>query len=160
MRGIRERLSENLRSLRKSKTDEQNRPFSIGTLAKLSGVSAGTIQKIEAGTSWPDWKTLEAISAALGTTVDGLFEERSTPLSEAIRAINSALPSSVPFRIAAVETRSNSVNELKQNFDREFFESNIAPTVNQSSEIIAQAKEAGVSDNTQSKNSKNHLLPG
>jgi transcriptional regulator with XRE-family HTH domain len=139
MRNIRDRLSENLRLLRKSREDSEGKVWSIGDLAERSGVSAGAIQKIEAGNSWPDWKTLELLARALTISVDSLFESApKTPLSEAVQILNNVLlKAETPFRIEISEGEASRMKILKDGFDSEFFESQVSESLAQAEEILS-----------------------
>lgn len=70
-------LGRNLRFYRKQFSDAKGKPYSQQSLAKAAGVSWGTIQKLESGFSWPDWKTIISVSNALSISPFDLFANMS-----------------------------------------------------------------------------------
>lgn len=89
---VREALACNVSKYRKSKLTEKGKPWTQSRLAEECGVSLGTVQKIEAGVSWPDWNTVLKISKALDVDVDSFYiKHDNMNLSEALGIVNRSL---------------------------------------------------------------------
>lgn len=86
---VRKALAKNIVRIRKGKFSPGGKPWTQAKLASLCGVSLGTIQKVETGNSWPDWKTVLKISEALDVCVDTLYVQQiSLDLEEVLAIVN------------------------------------------------------------------------
>jgi DNA-binding XRE family transcriptional regulator len=60
--------------------------MSLGALSGRSGVSKGTLSKVEAGSANPTLETLETLASALGVALADLVSPQSTTGMEVVRA--------------------------------------------------------------------------
>lgn len=89
---VRKALAKNVTRIRKGRISPGGKSWTQAHLAQLCSVSLGTIQKIEAGNSWPDWKTVVKISSALNVNVDSLYmQNEEMGLETALKIVNESL---------------------------------------------------------------------
>lgn len=89
---LREMLAHNVSTLRRQRKLERGQLMSQAHLAQLAGVSIGTVQKVESGATWPDWKTMLKIAEVLEVHVDDLYlGGENLALPKALEIVNREL---------------------------------------------------------------------
>ncbi|MGH1467640.1 MAG: helix-turn-helix domain-containing protein [Bdellovibrionales bacterium] len=122
---VRKALAQNITKVRKGRVSSGGKSWTQAHLAKLCSVSLGTIQKIEAGNSWPDWKTVVKVSDALNVDVDSLYMQNDKmELETALKIVNESL--NIYLQPA------KRVFEL----DKDFFMDSLKQEVDQASEVL------------------------